>query len=411
MAGNLKELAGQALDCAIHDLPEPRSPWREAVPPENLGKMLSDGSANIPLFALVATLWFGIIAWAAAVLRTYAAVCRKRFMLAEPWSLKYGQMIVLSWAAVVYIARRRGDPELADLFMQLLRSFFGTARLMAAKLEHAPPGATKGEKARVGSMVVCMPGCRSVGEHLGLASGIDELYAIGMGAAPKKSPNPPGTRDDQGWTARAQLRLLSILREAAQDFRGDLTVQQILERTPRWAAREAYTLYGWADGSRLGTMGKDEPEVVDEDDNGNTLGSLARGIFKGRFVVAPIALTRIRQKSVKADIDGNPLIGWLLKHSMLGDQRAPDGDFLTFIPPYREAALEFAILIPEGNPDGWTFLNFDGEPTAPPAPPASPAPPPAQRPPRPPKPPWYKRTSKRMRAWRAAVAEWEARWG
>jgi hypothetical protein len=376
MLANGKELAGQALDCAIHGLKEPRSRWREALPPADLGQMISNGSANIPLFALVAALWFGIVAWAAGVLRTYAALCRKRFMLAEPWSLKYGQMIVLSWAAVVYIARKRGDLELSDLFLKLLRSFFGTARLMAAKLEHAPAGATKGEKARVGSMVVCMPGCRSVGEHLGLASGIDELYAIAMGAAPKRSPNPPGTLDDQGWTARAQARLLSILREAAEPFRGNLTVAQILERTPRWAAREAYTLYGWADGSRLGIMGKDSPEVEDEDDNGNTPGSLARAIFKGRFVVAPIARERIRQKKAKADIDGNPSIGWTLKHSMLGDTRGPDGDFLTFIPPYREAALEFAILIPAGDPDGWTFLNFEGEPTAPPAVPGPGATPP-----------------------------------
>lgn len=378
------ELTGQALDLAMAGKPEPAAAWRELLPPDDLGEMDGGGSANIPLFALVAALKFGSRAWAVRVATLYATRCRTRFMLAEPWSRKYGRAIVVAWAAAVKFARAMGEAELAALFLELLKAFMGTCALMAARLTEAPAGASLWERKRVGSLVVAMPGCRSWGLTGLLDGGFDDVFHIGLGLAHAQPRGRPGDLDDWGWVARVLEAVTPVLREAAQDFRGDLSPAELLARIPRWAARESYVLYGWEDGSRLATMGADEEERVDEDDNGNTPGSLLKGILGGRFVALPFfpdphsGETKIRQDAVEADIDGSPERGWTLWHSKLGAERHPSGrGWLSRVAPYTASRLHFAIRIPAGSLD-WVDLLRSSSPA--PAPPAPPLPSPAPRP-------------------------------
>ena len=81
-----REITDAAIDCAIHDLPEPRHGWRAHIPPENLGAMVDAGSGQIGLQALVASLQYGPRPAAIRTLENYARLCPRRFMLSEPWS-------------------------------------------------------------------------------------------------------------------------------------------------------------------------------------------------------------------------------------------------------------------------------------------------------------------------------------
>lgn len=388
MSDSRHQLAGQALDCALHGLPEPGKDWRNLLPPEGWGAALAAGSANIPLMAIVGCLIYGPRAWAVRVLLDYARICWSRWCLAEPWSRIYGAAIFTAWAVVAKIARQIGERELEAAFLKLLAAFAGTSRLMESRLTSLPASASKYERQRLGTFLVCIPGCRSWGLSPELEGGFSDVHNVGMN---RLSPAVPGSRaygqagqvDDWGWIPRALFQCRDILVEVYRPFAAGATGRDFVASIPRWAAREDYTLFGWADGSRLGIMGADEPERRDEDDDNNTPGTLLKGVLGGKLVVAPrfpdplSGLEHLRQTAVEADIDGNASSGWSLWHSKLGERRAPDGGFLTRVEPYTGSPLEFAILIPAGDPAGWRYLTPGGipnEPAPPPTPPPAPAP-------------------------------------
>ncbi|MGM8992718.1 hypothetical protein ACTFES_07265, partial [Campylobacter jejuni] len=69
------------IDSALHGLPEPRTGWRNHLPPEDLGAMKDAGSGQITLQAIVALLWYGNPSERARAVRTlenYAALCPTR---------------------------------------------------------------------------------------------------------------------------------------------------------------------------------------------------------------------------------------------------------------------------------------------------------------------------------------------
>jgi len=379
-----RELTDVAIDSALHRLSEPENGWRKLLPPDDLGSMVDAGSGQIGLQALVAALIFGPREWAKAVLLRYAKVCATRFMLSEPWSAIYGTAIVSCWAAVVTIARWIGDTELERAFIRLLQSWAGTLRLMEARLVHPYDGMRPTERRWVGQWIVPTAGCRSWGvAPLGI--GLHDLWAVATERA--KAPLPgssaygtPGAYDDWGWLARARYVCRGVLWEAADFYPQSMSLASLISTPPRWTARETFQLLGWADGSRLWVMGGDEPERLDEDDNGNTPGILLAGVLGGRLVWLPkwpdplSGADHLRQTNTKADVDGSPTEGWMLWHSHFGERRAPNGDgFLSTLLAYTAAPLLFHLVLPAGGTE-WNVLSGPGSSPVPSPAPTPPAP-------------------------------------
>lgn len=346
MGAEPRKLTDQAIDSALHGLPEPRTEWRNHLPPEDLGAMKDAGSGQITLQAIVALLWYGNPSERARAVRTlenYAALCPTRFMLSEPWSLIYGKAIVCNWLAVVLLAERKGELALARKFRGLIATWAGTCALMEVRGK------------------VLAAGCRCWGHEV-TGGGWDDLWswAKGIGEPPRfgsRAYGPPGEQDDWGWLNRCARLALYELRAAAGPF-VLRNWETLLSMIPRWGARTEMQLLGWADGSRLWLMGDDEAEADDEDENGNTPGFLAAGVLGGRMVTLPRwpnpfdGQTRLRQIGCKADLDGSPSLGWTLMHSHLGERKVAGG-YLSRIEPYTASPLVFWQHCPAGSTE-WT---------------------------------------------------------
>ncbi len=358
-----RKLTDVAIDCALHALPEPQNGWREHLPPEDLGAMKDAGSGQITLQAIVALLWYGKGAERGRAVRTltnYADLCPRRIGLSEPWSWIYFAAIVSNWLAVVVIAERIGERELARRFRHLLSIWAGTCALMAV---HG---------------VVLMAGCRGWGHEVH-GGGWDSLWAFARGSKDppkpgKKGYGEPGASDDWGWINRCAWIGLLELRSAATPFLGR-DWSSLLPSIPRWGARTEFQLLGWEDGSRLCIMGDDESGFDDEDPNGNTPGLLAAGVLGGKIVTLPKwpnpydGAERLRQTNCQADIDGDPAHGWTLFHSHLGEKQIGTG-FTTSLPPYTASPLTFWAECPAGS-TVWN-IRVPGEVVYPPEPIPSP---------------------------------------
>ena len=370
MGAEPRKLTDAAIDAALHNLPEPRTGWRNHIPPETLGAMVDSGSGQITLQACIAALHYGDRPSAVRTLRNYAALCPRRFMLSEPWSWIYGKAIVCCWAAVVVIADRHGEHELANLFRDLLSRWAGTCALMECKGK------------------VLAAGCRGWGHEIH-GGGWDDLWKWAKGSAPPKpgtrAYGQPGASDDWGWLNRCAWIAWPTFTAAASPYLGR-DWRSLLPSIPRWGARTEMQLLGWADGSRLWLMGDDEAEWDDEDQNGNTPGWLLAGVLGGSIVALPKwpnpadGRTRLRQTGCKADLDGSPQFGWTLMHSHLGERKVAGG-FLTRLEPYTASALVFWQHCPAGSLV-WTD-RLATEPTGPvPLPPVPMEPVPTPQPPK-----------------------------
>lgn len=340
-----RERTDAAIDSALHGLPEPRNGWRDLLPPEDLGSMVDNGSGQIGLQALVASLHYGPKPYAVRTLNTYADLSTTRIGLSEPWSWIYFSAIVNCWLATVRIAEATGERELARKFRRLVATWAGTCALMD-----------------VGGRVV-MAGARGWGHEI-KGGGWDDLWQI---AAGKREPvrrnsskyGDPGSYDDWGWLKRCASLCVDILRSEATPYLGR-DARSLLASAPRWGARSEYQLIGWQDGSRLSIMGDDEPEFDDEDENSNTPGLLAAGVLGGRVIALPkwpdpaSGMTHLRQTDSRADIDGDPSHGWTLFHSHLGEKRIGSG-FTTSLPAYTASPLAFWVSIPAGS-DEWVDM-------------------------------------------------------
>lgn len=377
MGAEPRKLTDAAIDSAIHGLPEPQNGWRNHIPPEDLGAMVSSGSGQITLQACIAALYYGNRSQAIRTLENYAALCPTRFMLSEPWSLIYGKAIVCNWLAVILIADRIGERALARKFRGLVETWAGTCALMES---HGK---------------VMAAGCRCWGHEVH-GGGWDDLWAFACRRDNPPAPSSrkygtPGASDDWGWLNRCAALAIGELRAAAAPFLGR-DWRSLLAGIPRWGARTEMQLLGWADGSRLWLMGDDEAEFDDEDQNGNTPGWLAAGVLGGRIVALPKwpnpidGRTRLRQTGCRADLDGGPQFGWTLLHSHLGERKVAGG-YLTRLEPYTASPLIFWQHCPAGSLS-WVD-RLASEPTGPiPIPPVSPVPTPAPKPPKPRKPWW-----------------------
>lgn len=370
-----REITDAAIDCAMHQMADPKNGWRELVPPVNLGAVLTNGSGQISLQAAVALLHYGEErtgdrSRAVAIATTVADLNPDRFFLSEPWSHIYGTAIISIFAAYAAIAARLGMHTLAARFRDLLERFASTAALMEARLTASRPGASKQEKQAIGSIVLLPAGCRCWG-HDEFAGGFNRLWNIMRGSAEpaqvgSRAYGTPGAYDDWGWQERCWRLALDILRAAAAPFAGK-SWQELLRSGKRWAARTEMQLMGWADGSRLWAMGDDEPERDDEDENGNTPGRLLGGVLAGRSVTLPEwpnpvdGLVRLRQTNCQADLDGTPMKGWELWHSHLGEKRFPGGGFVSHLAPYTASQLVFWVLIREGD-QNWVDMLGGGVP-------------------------------------------------
>ena len=358
MGGEPRKLTDVAIDCALHQLPEPQNGWRNLIPPEDLGAMKDGGSGQITLQACIAALHYGDRPSAVRTLRNYAALCPRRFMLSEPWSWIYGKAIVCCWAAVVVIADRHGEHELANLFRDLLSRWAGTCALMECKGK------------------VLAAGCRGWGHEIH-GGGWDDLWKWAKGSAPPKpgtrAYGQPGASDDWGWLNRCAWIAWPTFTASASPFLGR-DWRSLLPSIPRWGARTEMQLLGWEDGSRLWLMGDDEPGFDDEDANGNTPGILAAGVLNSKVIALPRwpnpfdGKERLRQTNCAADLDGDPTHGWTLFHSHLGEKKLGSG-YTTSLPPYTASPLAFWVLCPQGS-TVWE-IKYPGSvlhPETPPAP-------------------------------------------
>ena len=380
MGAEPRKLTDAAIDAALHNLPEPRTGWRNHIPPEDLGAMVSGGSGQITLQACIAALHYGNRPQAIRTLENYAALCPRRFMLSEPWSRIYGKAIVCCWLAVIVIADRIGERALARKFRELVAAWAGTCALMQVRGK------------------VLAAGCRCWG-HEAHGGGWDDLWAWAsrQGEPPEQGSRKygtPGADDDWGWLNRCARLALAELRAAAAPFLGR-DWRSLLPSIPRWGARTEMQLLGWADGSRLWLMGDDEPDFDDEDQNGNTPGWLLAGVLGGSIVALPKwpnpadGRTRLRQTGCKADLDGSPQFGWTLKHSHLGERKV-DGGYLTRLEPYTASALVFWQHCQAGSL-AWED-KLAGAPTGPvPLPPVAENPVPYPQPKPPKRKPWWRR--------------------
>lgn len=353
-----REITDVAIDCALHQLPEPQNGWRNHIPPENLGAMVDAGSGQITLQALIAALHYGheMRPQVIQTLTNYAELCPRRFMLSEPWSWIYGQAIVSCWAAVVVIAERQGNHDLATQFRALLARWAGTCALM-----------------EVGGKVLAA-GCRGWGHEVH-GGGWDDLWAV---AARRRNPPAPGSRkygtpgayDDWGWLARASYLAALELRAIAAPYIGR-DWRSLLPSVPRWGARTGMQLFGWEDGSRLWAM--------HDDPNGNTPGLILAGFLGGRVIAFPkwpdpaTGTTRLRQTKCHASLDGDPAHGWTLTHSHLGEKKTAAG-FISTLPPYTASPLAFWVECPAGETT-WKIHHPTADlPPSPPAPVPNPGP-------------------------------------
>lgn len=404
-----REITDVAIDSALHQIAEPRNGWRSLIPPSDLGQMLSAGSGQITLQALVAILHYGNTAeraWAAATLDHYADVCWERYMLSEPWSEIYGGAILGCWVAVVVIATRLGLYGLAQRFTELIEAWAATCKLMEARLES-------------GDLVVMTAGCRSWGHKI--HGNFDVAWPIAMArkmpaARGSRAYGTPGAYDDWGWIGRCYSIGAEILRSAADKFR-NLSVQRLLEVMPKWAARTEMQLVGYEDGSRLWAMGDDEVEFDDEDQNSNTPGRMLAGVLRRTMIAFPAwpnpvdGVERVRQQNVRADLDGDPVRGFSIWSSHFGSRRGPhpatgESGFLSELPPYTASPILFWITIKAGDRN-WIDKLKNVTPAPQPGPTPQPTPPAGDCGPKPRKPGWW-RGSKAKRAYRVALAAWEA---
>lgn len=385
MGGEPRKITDVAIDCALHQLPEPTNGWRNHIPPEDLGAMVSSGSGQITLQACVAALLYGNRPQAIRTLENYAALCPTRFMLSEPWSLIYGKAIVCNWLAVILIADRIGERALARKFRGLVETWAGTCALMES---HGK---------------VMAAGCRCWGHEVH-GGGWDDLWAFACRRDNPPAPSSrkygtPGASDDWGWLNRCAALAIGELRSAAAPFLGR-DWRSLLAGIPRWGARTEMQLLGWADGSRLWIMGDDETAEDDEDPNSNTPGFLIAGYLGGKVTFIPrwptktlnaagklVDCQHLRQVNCRADVDGNPTVGWTVLHSHLGDEKSSDGRLLSRLAPYTASPLVFWQHCPAGSLS-WVD-RLASEPTGPiPIPPVSPVPTPAPKPPKRRKPWW-----------------------
>lgn len=336
-----------AIDCAIHNLPDPKNGWRDLVPPLDLGSMVSSGSGQIGLQGLVALLHYDKNKAIPTLLNYYQMCKGGRFMLSEPWSGIYGFAIVSCWLAVVIIAERQGLPDLASKYRELLSTWAGTCALMES------------------NGLVMAAGCRSWGADY-KRIGFHHMWAVASGKENPKGKGKPGVDDDWGWRDRCLAIGVSIIRQEASKWLNK-SPEWLIENVTKWGARTEMCLYGWSDGSRLWTMGDDEVELDDEDQNSNTPGILLAGVLGHHTITLPrwpcktwtgrdeVAVDHLRQTQVFADLDGNWNSGWTLYHSHLGDaHNTSTGYMLSMVLSYRPQDLIFAIRIP-GDEAGFDY--------------------------------------------------------
>lgn len=330
-----------AIDCALHNLPDPKNGWRDLVPPLDLGSMVSAGSGQIGLQGLVALLHYDKNK-AISTLNNYYEMCKGgRFMLSEPWSGIYGYAIVACWLATVIIAERQGLTDLASKYRSLLSTWAATCALMES------------------NGLVMAAGCRSWGLCDYKRIGFHYMWAVASGKKNAVKNGKPGVDDDWGWRDRCLFLGQDIIRQESVKWLNK-SPEWIIGNCTKWGARTEMCLYGWSDGSRLWTMGDDDVALDDEDANSNTPGLLLAGVLGGEPVTLPAwpcftysnktkvePISHLRQTNVFADIDGNWNTGWTLYHSHLGSEwNSSMGKMVSTVWPYKPNELIFAIRIP-----------------------------------------------------------------
>lgn len=351
-------IAAHALDCAIHNLSEP-SGYHSLIPPDDWGAAKTSGSANIPLMAAVAWYKYSLgtrnAIKAREKLLKYAEISTYRFMLAEPFSAIYSDVILIAIIAAVAFAERAGDHELADKLNALVLQWMALAYLMSAVTKKLPAEYPDpdNEKRSLPRRTVVLHGCRSWGHGFNLRFLYHDIYNIAVGWPSPRVHGKPGDMDGFDFVTRALRHhdIEEVITRAYNDVLHETNIWSLV----KFGCRERFQFIGWEDGSRVCIMGGDEEELVDEDQNGNTPGVMWYGVLNGTIYSYPEwpnprdGRTRIRQQNMFADIDGNTDKGWTLLHSAIGRLKHISGKFITNIPAYKGSKLIFHKQL---NPSG-----------------------------------------------------------
>lgn len=311
------ELAAQALDGGVAGLAPPETRWRSLVPPPGWGNATRGGSGNIPWIALVAELVFarrGSFEERHAVERASEGEELNRRLW---FFLEFGSWIYTGWTVLCHLVaavelRRRGYLEAAGRLDRLVQAWLALARLAACP---APDG-------RV-AVVVC--GMRSWGHGDGLSFGHHNFYRIAFGLERERAKGAVGSFDGD-WPSRVLDRYAPELRALAAPLEHESPAE--LVRRLAYVPGGYCQLRAYDDGSRVFVIGRDEPELVDEDGNNNTPAVLFFAIDRKskRVRYAPEhpapngGAVRIRQQNIRADLDWTGKL-WVLHHSHVGEVR------------------------------------------------------------------------------------------
>lgn len=317
------------------------------------------GSSNIPLYAIVASYHYdggAMRAKATALLNEYyeAASLRGMFCLKEPGSTIYGGATFGAWVWAVVLARKYGDAALAARFMDLCRQWLAMNAAMLAPVKEE------------GRPCVAMAGCRSWGHGDGTYAMLHHFTRVAMGLEKQAGadwPNRANWSSNPLWTAVAKQAWAEA--KAAPDLWANV----------RFGTYVPMSFYWWDDGSRCSTLGHDEPELDSEFGGISTLGiHLSRITAAGVMETYPeypapnSGDTHIRMQSSKVDLDGGPLTGWTLRHSMIGRVYDKTTErWITDIPLHTKAKLTcWKVLDEDGLHDMLAATKPEPQPTPPP---------------------------------------------
>lgn len=367
------EIAAQALDGGAAGWAPPETTWRNLVPPAGWGNATRGGSGNIPWIALLAALLFarrGSPEERSAVAR----IAEGEELNRRLWFfLEFGSWIYTGWTVLCHLVaavelRRRGYAAEAERLDRLVQAWLALARLAACP---APDG-------RV-SVVVC--GMRSWGHADGLAFGHHNLYRIAFGLEREKAKGAVGSFDGD-WPSRVLARYANELRALATPLEHESPAE--LARRLVYVPGGYCQLRGYDDGSRVFVIGRDEPEILDEDTNNNTPAVLFFAIDRKQKAVsyapehpAPNGgAMRIRQQNVRADLDWTG-DHWILHHSHVGEVR--EGSWWRTDCHEPAAFLVFQVSCDPAF-GRWVYSDGDGAVVGAPQPDPAPQPPPPEAP-------------------------------
>jgi hypothetical protein len=313
---------GFALCCALAGLQDPGG-WQGTFPSQGFTKRIV-GSSNKPVVSMATAYYFGSSAQKAMADRLwleYLEAQKDAYFLKEPGSSTYGGTIVGGIIAAAMKLDTR-DPKLADGLRGVVDQWMALCYLLAAPVT--------GQR-----VSVALAGCRSWGHGNNEDSTVHLYYRVGAGAQ----------RPSKGWTN---------LKDWTNNpgFAAELVESFARVKANPWGAVKfnpivPFQYLGWEDGSRMSLLGSDDPADDNTFDGISTLGFLASCIFGGTWKTYPewpapnSGATQIRMQNVNADIDGDPINGWKLLHNLVGRTKAPDGRWLTTIPPHTGSKLSF----------------------------------------------------------------------